>query len=243
MVLLNGCRCSTRRPSRPPSEITAGQGRPSTGASSLSSFYKFLAGAVRAGLPITFPNPAHAQLISRNPPIPPKRRGRFRCPARQTLSMPAGESVIALRDRAILKFYIYSGARIATGCRLKGFRLPSGRRRSHAALSSSGGRSRVGLGRGFHCGNWCRTRSRKIACPGRQDKPWMKSFGKLRSRRSETAKINRIIEEEFGRINPGRSDRSLSACRSTGRTATSFGIPSSSLTAINVSRLITRTTT
>jgi hypothetical protein len=30
----------------------------------------------------------------------------------------------------------------------------------------------------------------------------MKSFGKLRSRRSETAKINRIIEEEFGRINP-----------------------------------------
>ena len=30
----------------------------------------------------------------------------------------------------------------------------------------------------------------------------MKSFGKLRSLRSETAKINRIIEEEFGAVTP-----------------------------------------
>ncbi len=31
-------------------------------------------------------------------------------------------------------------------------------------------------------------------------KPWMKTFGKLRELRLETAKINRIIEEEFGGI-------------------------------------------
>ena len=38
--------------------------------------------------------------------------------------------------------------------------------------------------------------------PSGGDKPWMKSFGKLRDLRSETARINRIIEEEFGRIEP-----------------------------------------
>jgi hypothetical protein len=31
-------------------------------------------------------------------------------------------------------------------------------------------------------------------------KPWMKSFGKLRHLRKETARINRIIEEEFDQI-------------------------------------------
>lgn len=31
-------------------------------------------------------------------------------------------------------------------------------------------------------------------------KPWMRSFGKLRGLRRETARINRIIEEEFGGI-------------------------------------------
>jgi hypothetical protein len=34
------------------------------------------------------------------------------------------------------------------------------------------------------------------------EKPWMKSFGKLRSLRQETARISRIIEEEFGQIEP-----------------------------------------
>jgi site-specific recombinase XerD len=33
--------------------------------------------------------------------------------------MPAGETLLDLRDRAILKFYLCTGARIATGCRLK----------------------------------------------------------------------------------------------------------------------------
>ena len=42
----------------------------------------------------------------------------------------------------------------------------------------------------------------KLRASGQHDKPWMKSFGKLRSLRRETANINRIIEEEFGRIDP-----------------------------------------
>lgn len=42
----------------------------------------------------------------------------------------------------------------------------------------------------------------KLRVRGRQDKPWLKTFGKLRSLRKETAHISRIIEEEFGRIEP-----------------------------------------
>ena len=36
--------------------------------------------------------------------------------------------------------------------------------------------------------------------PGEGDKPWMKSFGKLKNLSNETARINRTIEEEFGKI-------------------------------------------
>ena len=35
-----------------------------------------------------------------------------------------------------------------------------------------------------------------------QEKPWMKAFGKLRSLRQETARINQVIEKEFGQIEP-----------------------------------------
>jgi integrase len=38
--------------------------------------------------------------------------------ARQLMGLPAGDSVFDYRDRAILKFYLYSGARLAAGCRL-----------------------------------------------------------------------------------------------------------------------------
>lgn len=34
------------------------------------------------------------------------------------MGKPAGDSLLDLRDRAILKFYLYAGARIETGCRL-----------------------------------------------------------------------------------------------------------------------------
>ena len=32
------------------------------------------------------------------------------------------------------------------------------------------------------------------------EKPWMKTFGKLRHLRKETIQINRLIEEEFGHV-------------------------------------------
>lgn len=88
--------------------------------SSLSSFYKFLAGAAaELRLPITVPNPAHAQFISREASDPVEEtRALSAARARQLVGMPAGESIVDCRDRAILKFYLYSGARIATGCRL-----------------------------------------------------------------------------------------------------------------------------
>ena len=33
-------------------------------------------------------------------------------------------------------------------------------------------------------------------------KPWMRSFGKLRGLRAETARINQVIEQAFGQIEP-----------------------------------------
>ena len=35
------------------------------------------------------------------------------------MGLPAGDSVLDYRDRAILKFFLYSGARLSTVCRLK----------------------------------------------------------------------------------------------------------------------------
>jgi hypothetical protein len=40
----------------------------------------------------------------------------------------------------------------------------------------------------------------KLSAGRSDEKPWMKSFGKLRALRKETARINRIIEVEFERI-------------------------------------------
>jgi hypothetical protein len=34
------------------------------------------------------------------------------------------------------------------------------------------------------------------------EKPWLKAFGQLRHLHKETARINKIIEEEFGQIEP-----------------------------------------
>jgi integrase/recombinase XerC len=88
--------------------------------SSLSSFYRYLAGAAaELRLPITVPNPAHAQFIARESSDPvDETRALSETRARQLMGMPAGDSLLELRDRAILKFYLYTGARIATGCKL-----------------------------------------------------------------------------------------------------------------------------
>ena len=87
---------------------------------SLSNFYKYLAASSsELRLPITVPNPAHAQFIRRGSTDPRKEtRALSATRARQLLAMPSGESVIDYRDRAILKLYLYSGIRLSTGCRL-----------------------------------------------------------------------------------------------------------------------------
>jgi len=89
--------------------------------SSLSGFYRYLgAAAAEVRLPIVMPNPAHAQFVPRSASDPVEETVALSAPrARQLLGLPAGESLLDSRDRAILKFYVYSGARLATGCRLK----------------------------------------------------------------------------------------------------------------------------
>ncbi len=88
---------------------------------SLSSFYKYLQGvASEFRLPITVPNPAHAQFIPRGSSDPrDETKALSATRARQLMGLPSGDSVLDYRDRAIVKFFLYSGARIGTGCRLK----------------------------------------------------------------------------------------------------------------------------
>jgi integrase/recombinase XerC len=89
--------------------------------SSLSSFYKYLAAAsAELRLPIIVANPAHAQFISRESTDPREEtRALSAARGRQLVGLPAGNSVLDYRDRAILKFFLYSGARLSTACRLK----------------------------------------------------------------------------------------------------------------------------
>ena len=89
--------------------------------SSLSGFYKFLAGvAAEKRLPIMIGNPAHAQFIGRgSTEARDETKALTAARARQLMSMPSGDSVLAARDRAIVKFFLYTGARLGTGCRLK----------------------------------------------------------------------------------------------------------------------------
>jgi integrase/recombinase XerC len=89
--------------------------------SSVSSFYKYLAAAAaEIRLPITVPNPAHAQFIARESTDPREETKALSATrARQLMGMPAGDTVLDYRNRAILKFFLYSGARLSTACRLK----------------------------------------------------------------------------------------------------------------------------
>lgn len=116
--------------------------------SSLSSFYKFLAAvAAELRLPITVPNPAHAQFISResNDPLN-ETRALSATRARQLMGMPAGDSLVDARDRAILKFYLYTGARLGAGCRLTVGNFQRDGDEATIRLSEKGGRHRtIGL--------------------------------------------------------------------------------------------------
>jgi site-specific recombinase XerD len=89
--------------------------------SSVSSFYKYLAGcAAELRLPVNVPNPAHAQFIARESFDPLEgTRTLSATRARQLMGLPAGDTVLDCRDRAILKAYLYTGVRLATACRLR----------------------------------------------------------------------------------------------------------------------------
>jgi integrase len=89
--------------------------------SSLSSFYKYVAGAAaELRLPVNLPNPAHAQFIARESSDPlESTRALTATRARQLMGLPAGDDVLDFRNRAILKTYLYTGVRLATACRLR----------------------------------------------------------------------------------------------------------------------------
>ena len=44
--------------------------------------------------------------------------------------------------------------------------------------------------------------SEKLSANSTEPRPWMRSFGKLRTLHRESASINRRIEAEFGRLEP-----------------------------------------
>ena len=105
--------------------------------SSVSGFYKYLGNvAAELRLPITVPNPAHSQFIPRNSTDPVEETQAFTpSRARQLLGMPDGESVRDYRDRAILRFYLYAGARLTTGCQLQVSDFSPGRERGNHSAS------------------------------------------------------------------------------------------------------------
>lgn len=115
---------------------------------SLSSLYKFLsATAAEMRLPIIVPNPAHSQFIPRSSSDPvDETQALTVAKARQLLGLPQGDSVIDYRDRAILKFYLYSGARLATGCNLKVGDFHQDESGATIRIAEKGGRKRtIGL--------------------------------------------------------------------------------------------------
>ena len=107
---------------------------------SLSSFYKYLQGAAsELRLPITVPNPAHAQFIARGATDPrDERRALSATRARQLVGLPAGDSVLDYRDRAILKFFLYTRGPHRHRLPAEGRRLPPGRRRGDDRAAREG---------------------------------------------------------------------------------------------------------
>jgi site-specific recombinase XerD len=88
--------------------------------SSLSGFFKFLREvAAELRLPIQVANPADKEFVARDSAEPVEERRHFTAAkARQLFALPAGESVLEYRDRAMLKTLLYSGVRIDTLLRL-----------------------------------------------------------------------------------------------------------------------------
>lgn len=86
--------------------------------SSVSRFYEYMREqAADFRIPIVVPNPASKNHIPResSPPVAPTR-ALSRSNTRELLQLPKGQSLVAYRGRAILSFYIYTGARRSAGC-------------------------------------------------------------------------------------------------------------------------------
>jgi site-specific recombinase XerD len=116
--------------------------------SSLSSFYKYLgAAAAELRLPVTVSNPAHAQFIARESTDPrDETRALTATRARQLMGMPTGDDVLAYRDRAILKLYLYSGIRLSTGCALRVSDFHQNDEEATIRINEKGGKRRtIGL--------------------------------------------------------------------------------------------------
>lgn len=116
--------------------------------SSLSSFYKYMgAAAAELRLPVTVSNPAHAQFIARESTDPrDETRALTATRARQLMGMPAGDDVLAYRDRAILKLYLYSGIRLSTGCALRVSDFHQNDEEATIRINEKGGKRRtIGL--------------------------------------------------------------------------------------------------
>jgi integrase/recombinase XerC len=116
--------------------------------SSLSSFYKYLgAAAAELRLPITISNPAHAQFIAReSTDARDETRALTATRARQLMGLPVGDGVLAYRDRAILKLYLYSGVRLSTGCGLKISDFHQEHEQATIRINEKGGKRRtIGL--------------------------------------------------------------------------------------------------
>ncbi len=88
--------------------------------SSLSGFFKFLREvAAEMRLPIQVANPADKEFVARDNADPVEERHHFSAAkARQLFSLPAGETILDYRDRAILKCLLFAGSRIGTLLRL-----------------------------------------------------------------------------------------------------------------------------
>jgi site-specific recombinase XerD len=88
--------------------------------SSFSSLYKYLQGsAAEMRLPITVPNPAHAQFIARSSTDAVKDTAALSpTRARQLMGLADGEELIDYRDRALIKLFLFSAIRIGAACKL-----------------------------------------------------------------------------------------------------------------------------
>ena len=173
--------------------------------SSLSSFYKYLAGAAaELRLPITVPNPAHAQFISRESTDPREETKALSATrARQLMGLPVGDGLLDYRDRAILKFFLYSGARLSTACRLKTSDFHQDGDQATIRLHEKGDKRRT-IGLHFQAAQAIAEYIEKAELPsGPLFRPRLNSRSKkLASRFMDSASLYRVVQGYFQQL-PG----------------------------------------